>query len=85
MCVLTSNNQDRARPCCKDHHTLKLSGPDTGCNRPPPPPYVDVPGITRVFHKLDEIGNKANIGSRGYYVKTKNFSIKILPSVSIEP
>ena len=64
--VLTNNNQDTARPCCKDRHTLKLSGPDMGCNRPPSP-YVDVPGITRIFHKLDEVGNNANIGGiRGF-------------------
>ena len=70
--VLTSNNQGTARPCCKDHHTLKRSGPDMGCNRPLPSPYVDVPGITRVFHKLEEIGNNANIGREEAFPRRKH-------------
>ena len=42
----------------------------------------------RVFHKLDEIGNGANIlASESFlcYVKTKNSGIKMLHPVSIEP
>ena len=42
---------------------------------------------TRSFHRLDEIGNNANIGIRGctFYMKTKNSSNKMLLPMSIEP
>ena len=36
------------------------------------------------FYKLDKIGNKTNISIRGYYMKTKKSSNKMLPPVSIE-
>ena len=40
----------------------------------------------RVFYKLDEIGNNANIGIRGFTTwKQKNSSNRILPLASIEP
>ena len=38
----------------------------------------------RVFHKLDEIGNNANIGIRGFTTWKKS-SEKMLPPVGIEP
>ena len=41
--------------------------------------------INRVFHKLDEIGNDANIGIKSFITRTKNTSNKILPPVRIEP
>ena len=41
--------------------------------------------VIRVFHKLDEIGNNANIGIRCFTDKNKKFSDKMLPTVRIEP
>ena len=35
--------------------------------------------LNRVFHKLDEVGNNANIGITIYYVKTKKISKKCYP------